>query len=126
MVRLKLVTLVQACSSCAIVETLVRESVEKVLAKAPNVEYEATFVGTPQEIEAVPNLEVERFPALLVNGEQITAGSIITPRDLEEIVADAVADAVADDRGAANPAAEAGAPAAADRVSKDREAGDAS
>lgn len=90
MVRIKLVTLVQACSSCAIVETLVRESVEKVLARLPDVEYEATFVGSPQDIEAVSNLEVERFPALFVNDEQVTAGSIITPRELEQIVERAV------------------------------------
>lgn len=96
MVRLTLVRLAKACSSCAIVENLVREAVGRVRAEIPELDVSEHVVDSPREIAGVPNLEVERFPALILEGEQITAGSIITPRDLRRLVESELSDGKTD------------------------------
>lgn len=39
-----------------------------------------------RDAHLVPGLEVEKLPAVIVNGEQVTAGNIMTYRDLREYI----------------------------------------
>ena len=43
-------------------------------------------IGAPSEMSSVEGLEVESFPVLILDGVQRTAGSILTPRQLERML----------------------------------------
>lgn len=43
-------------------------------------------IRKPSELRSVPGLEVERMPALIVAGEQVSAGRIVTVREVEEYI----------------------------------------
>jgi hypothetical protein len=84
--QLTIVRLARACSSCAIIENLVQESIRRVQRDYPQLEVNERVVDSIAEINAVEDLEVERFPAVILAGEQITAGSIVTPKELRLLV----------------------------------------
>lgn len=83
-----LITLVsrkQHCISCNITDRIVRDAVESVDRKLSDVEVRHIDLD---EIEPSPvPLEPERYPALLINGKQISAGEVVTEEKLLDLLA---------------------------------------
>lgn len=75
----------QPCNACVIIQGLVKEVVEKVT-RLRNVELEERILTHPSQLYDVEGLEVETLPALLLNNEQITAGSIISTKQLLALI----------------------------------------
>ena len=84
--RARLIVLRYPCTSCVIINGLNRETLEKVALRRPDFTYEIVEIGTPAEVSSVEGLEVESFPVLILDGVQRTAGSILTPRQLERML----------------------------------------
>ena len=85
-IRVTLVRLKNPCNACIIVGRLLLESVERVKRDRPDIAFEQIELADVREAPRIPGIEVERFPSLLLNGEQISAGSMVTPRDLNEMM----------------------------------------
>lgn len=74
------------CTACVIVNGLSMETLEKVASRRPGFTYEIFEVGAPSELAGIEGLEVEKLPALILDGVQRTAGSLLTPRQLEHML----------------------------------------
>ncbi len=84
-VTIEIVTLKEPCTACQIIEGLIRDMLKKLKAQY-DVEVVNTILQHPKEAATVEGLEVEKFPALLINGEQITAGSLPRLDQLKRIL----------------------------------------
>jgi hypothetical protein len=76
----------QPCTACVITGNLLSEVLDKILAERQEFELEKISLTHIKDAKNVPGLEIERFPALLVNGEQITAGSIMSKKQLLKLI----------------------------------------
>jgi len=85
-VHITLVRLKNPCNACIIVGRLLIESIERACRERPDVEFTETELADIRDAAKVPGVEIERFPAILLNGEQVTAGSMITPRELLKLM----------------------------------------
>lgn len=85
-IKITLVSLKDPCTSCNIIYGLIKEALEKVQKEYSNVEVELIELDHIKKASEVEGLEVEKFPAVLVNNEQITAGSLLTKRQLVSII----------------------------------------
>ncbi len=74
------------CNACAIITALNRETFEKVGAKRKDFTYELVVIDHPKELASMPFVEVESLPIAVVDDEQITAGTILPPKRLLEIL----------------------------------------
>ncbi len=74
------------CTACVIIDGLTKEILAKVSKKYPQVEYETVTLNHPNEIKQTPGMEVEKLPAIIIDGEQFTAGSLPRQRDLEAYI----------------------------------------
>lgn len=83
---IKLVSLKDPCTACHIIDGLIKETLEKVQKEFDNVEVKLVELEHINEAAEVEGLEVEKFPAVLINNEQITAGSLLTKRQLVSII----------------------------------------
>jgi hypothetical protein len=81
-----MVTLRYPCTACVIIDQAVHEVVGKLKTLFPDLEIAERVLESPKEARSVEGLEIERFPALLLNGEQLTAGSIPNRRELERTI----------------------------------------
>jgi len=72
----QVVSLKEPCSACLITAGLLKEMLEKLKSKYCHMEVIYTTLEHIREASAVEGLEVEKLPALIVNGEQITAGGL--------------------------------------------------
>jgi len=81
-----LVTMVHPCSACLINDNLMRELFAALEGSNPDVSFTVTVLNHPRELPSVEGLEVESLPAVLIDGEQITAGSLLHRRQLEGII----------------------------------------
>ncbi len=81
--RIELITLRNPCAACVIITQAAREVVAKLQKMFPELESGERMLERPGEAASVSGLEVERFPALLIDGEQVTAGTIPNRRELE-------------------------------------------
>ncbi len=75
------------CTACVISSNLDLESLQKVAASRSDFTWEVVEIGHPREVWAVPGLEVEQLPAVILDGEQISAGNIVSPRLIAQILA---------------------------------------
>jgi hypothetical protein len=80
--RMKVVSLKYPCTACLMIYQTVKESIDRILADYEGLEVEYIELENLKSIHQINGLEVEKFPALLINDEQITAGSVITKRQL--------------------------------------------
>lgn len=83
--QIKLVCMVYPCNSCVIIQGLIKEIIQKVL-KLRDLEYTEIVLNHPKEIFSVEGIEVEKLPAILIDGEQITAGNLISTKQLLNII----------------------------------------
>ena len=75
------------CTACVISNNLDLETLRKVAAARSDFTYEVVEINHPREVWSVPGLEVEHLPAVILDGEQIAAGNIISPRLIAQILA---------------------------------------
>lgn len=75
-VKVTLVSLKDPCTACQIVADAVREVLAKLYREMPFLVMEDLVLEHPNQAGRVRGLEVEKYPALLVDDEQVTAGSI--------------------------------------------------
>jgi len=85
-IKITLVSLKDPCTACNIIYGLIKETLEKIQKEYSNVEVDFIELEHIKNASEVEGLEVEKFPAVLVNGEQITAGSLITKKQLVSII----------------------------------------
>lgn len=83
--QIKIVCMKYPCNSCIIIQGLVKEVIEKVL-KQRNVEYEEVVLNHPNDVFKIEGMEVEKLPAIIFDGEQITAGSLISTKQLLNLI----------------------------------------
>jgi len=85
-ITITLVSLKDPCTACNIIYGLIKETLEKIQKEYSNVEVKLIELDHIKKAAEVEGLEVEKFPAVLINNEQITAGSLITKRQLASII----------------------------------------
>ncbi|WP_291632868.1 thioredoxin family protein [Clostridium sp.] len=81
-VKINVVMLQNPCSACFILDGLVREIFDKLQTKLDYIDVEYKELENLKNIHSLQGLEVERFPAIIINGEQITAGTIPDKREM--------------------------------------------
>ena len=87
MKHFQLIELAAPCTACVITNHLAREVLEKLEREHPRkFTWEVVVLATPWDAKNVEGLEVETYPALLLDGVQITAGSIPNRRQLAGMV----------------------------------------
>jgi len=89
--KVQLITLANPCTACLITENLLKEVFAKtsisLQAKGiESVEFETVTLNRPNELHEVEGLEVEKLPAIIIDGEQVTAGSLIHRQRLEQLI----------------------------------------
>lgn len=82
-VKVNIVVLTDPCSACFIICGFVREIFEKLQKQMDFIDVKYTELPDLKNLHLIEGLEVEKFPAIIINGEQITAG---TMPDRKEIV----------------------------------------
>lgn len=85
-VKISLVTLKQPCTACLITGNLIREMLEKVGRELDYAEIEYVELDSLKAAHSVDGLEVESLPAVLINNEQITAGSLPMKNQLISLI----------------------------------------
>lgn len=82
-VKVNIVTLKEPCSACFIIGGLVKQMFDKLQKEMAFIEVEYTELEDLKNIHNIQGLEVEKFPAVIINGEQITAGTIPDKKELK-------------------------------------------
>ena len=82
MVKINVVVLHYPCSACFIIGGLVREMLDKLQIKMDFIDVEYLVLENLKNLHSIEGLEVESFPAIIINGEQITAGTIPDKREI--------------------------------------------
>lgn len=75
-VKITIVTLKEPCSACLILNNLVNEIMAKLQKKFNNLDIQYIELSNLSKVHEIKGLEVEKFPAIIVNNEQITAGEL--------------------------------------------------
>jgi hypothetical protein len=86
-INIKVVALKNSCNACLITKGIVVEILEKLKKENVNIHLERIDLESLKDVQSVIGLEVEKFPAVIVNGEQITAGSIPSKKCLLSYIA---------------------------------------
>lgn len=71
-----LVSLKEPCTACKIISGLLKDMIKKLEKRYSNVETYYITLNHPDEASTIEGLEIKRFPALLINSKQITAGTL--------------------------------------------------
>ncbi len=74
------------CTACVIVNHLNMETLQKIAASRSDFTWEIVEIGHPREVWQIEGFEVEKLPAILIDDEQISAGNIISPRQLAKFL----------------------------------------
>lgn len=86
--KIVLVDLTVPCTACLITDNLLKEVLEKVRRIRGDVETEMIRIERMSELRSIPGVEVEKLPLILIDGEQVTAGGFITPKQLIAMLRD--------------------------------------
>ncbi|MBZ9685995.1 thioredoxin family protein [Clostridium estertheticum] len=81
-VKIVVVLLQDPCSACFIIGGLMREMFDKLQKKMEIIDVEYRWLENLKNLHSIEGLEVESFPAIIINGEQITAGTIPDKREI--------------------------------------------
>jgi len=81
-VKINVVVLQNPCSACFIIDGFVRELFNKLKMKMDFIDVEYNELENLKNLHSIEGLEVENFPAIIINGEQITAGTIPDRREI--------------------------------------------
>ena len=83
---IKLVTMANPCSACLMIDGLMRGLLRKTADGMDNVELVIEELRHPKECADIDGLEVEKLPAVLIDGEQVTAGGLLHRRQLIKMI----------------------------------------
>lgn len=86
MPKLTMITLEYPCTACIIIDGLLKEVLQKVKNTVPEVDTELIILKHPKELYDIEGIEVEKFPILMLDGEQISAGSLLTPKQIAKLI----------------------------------------
>ena len=81
MSEVRVVTIHELCNACHIVEGVVRDMMTRA-SKGLDIEVKWTVFSDTKDAMDYPRLEMPKFPALFIDGEQFTAGDIPNPISL--------------------------------------------
>jgi hypothetical protein len=84
--KITLISLEQPCSACLIIEGHINEMLAKLEKRQVGIEIEHIVIPDLKNVHAIEGLEVEKFPALIINEEQITAGELPQLEQLLKII----------------------------------------
>lgn len=82
----QLVEMRNPCQSCIIVSDLMIGLFERIKADYPDVDFVITILDRPEDIRKVVGLEIEMFPAVLIDDEQVSCGNILHKRQLKAYI----------------------------------------
>jgi hypothetical protein len=85
--KITMIDMENPCTACVIAANLLRESLEKVKKQRNDVEIEFVSLAHPRELAGFP-VEVEMMPLLIIDGEQVSAGSFLTPKQIIAMLGD--------------------------------------
>lgn len=85
-VRIDVVFLKEPCSACLIIFNLIKEIMEKLKEKYSFLEVNYIEIEQLTDLHSIEGLEVEKFPAIIIAGEQISAGTIPNMKEIEKII----------------------------------------
>jgi hypothetical protein len=85
-VKVNIVVLKDPCSACFIIGGLVKEIFDKLQKKMDYIDVEYTELENLENLHNIDGLEVESFPAIIINGEQITAGTLPDKREIVNLL----------------------------------------
>lgn len=74
------------CTACLITDGLMRGLLEKAAGQIDGVEFTVEELRRPSECAGVAGLEVEKLPAVIIDGEQVTAGGLLHKRQLIKMI----------------------------------------
>ncbi|HML49550.1 MAG TPA: thioredoxin family protein [Clostridia bacterium] len=86
--KIVMIDLLHPCTACVIADNLLRESLGKVQKARADVEVEIVALSHPRELARYPAVEVEKMPLLIIDDEQVSAGSFLTPRQIIALLGD--------------------------------------
>lgn len=89
MTEVKLVTLDEPCSACIIITNLIKEMFKELELELPEVTFTIIEMRHIKELKVIKGAEVEKMPIILLEDEQITAGSLPNKRYLKQIIEEA-------------------------------------
>lgn len=81
-VKIDVVVLQDPCSACFIIGGLVQEMLAKLRAEFDFLDIHTILLQDLKNLHRIEGLEVESFPAIIINGEQITAGTLPNKKEL--------------------------------------------
>lgn len=81
-VKINVFILQEPCSACFIINGLVREIFDKLERKMDFIDVKYVVLENLKNLHNIEGLEVESFPAVIINGEQVTAGTIPDKREI--------------------------------------------
>lgn len=81
-VKVQIVLLKDPCSACFIICGLVKEIFDKLKKEMDFIVVTLIELENFKGLHKIEGLEVERFPAIIINGEQLTAGTIPNKNEL--------------------------------------------
>ncbi|MFP4562361.1 MAG: hypothetical protein ACLFRY_03540 [Spirochaetia bacterium] len=84
-VTITLISRKQHCISCEITDRIVREAIESVDRRRADIE--ARYIELDETEPSPVFLKTERYPAVLIDGKQISAGEIVTEKRLLDLLA---------------------------------------
>ena len=83
---IELVTMAEPCSQCLIIDDLMRDLLQKTVPDIAGADLKIVALRHPRECANVEGLEVEKLPAVIIDGEQVTAGSLLHRRQLLQLI----------------------------------------
>ena len=81
-VNINVVVLQDPCSACFIIGGLVKEMFNKLEKEMDFIDVKYTELEDLKNLHDIEGLEVESFPAIIINGEQITAGTVPNKKEV--------------------------------------------
>jgi hypothetical protein len=85
-ISLKMVTLKEPCTACHIIAGLMKETIAKIQQNYSNVQVEFIELNDLKRVHEIQGLEVEKFPAIIINDQQVTAGSLLPPSHFKAMI----------------------------------------
>lgn len=85
-VKVNIIMLKDPCSACFIIAGLVKGIFDKLQREMDFIDIEYIELKDLKNLHLVDGLEVENFPAIIINGEQFTAGTVPDKRELINIL----------------------------------------
>ncbi len=78
MKKIQVISLKQPCTACVITTNLLFELMQKLKKRDDSLDISLIKLSHINEIYEIEGVEVEKLPMIIVDGEQITAGSFPT------------------------------------------------